>query len=280
MINHQPIYRKHLSKEQLRLLKIIGKFRFATIPLLSEWLEKNTSTVYERLLVLESQGYLLKRYDGSYRLRGKPAVYALRGKGIRILRDTTNTFSESVYRNQYKNPSASEALVDQSLKTFKLCLRLRTTYADKFDYFSKSEMARFDDVFIRPLSDLYIRSNQPLESTTDSKENTPDHFYHYQIELLPAGLMTWIIRKRINAHQEWYDENNGGEWHFTDSYPYLLLVCDNDNTEKRIHKLTDDSLLDFDVFTTTVERLESNISQIWLQYWDDDEFELAALGKQ
>lgn len=280
MLNHQPLYRKQLNKEQIRSLKIIGKFRFATIPLLSEWLEKDKSTVYERLLVLESQGFLLKSYDGSYRLRGKPAVYALKGKGIRLLRDTTNAFSDSVYRNQYKNSSASETLIDQSLKIFKLCLRLRNTYGDSFDYFSKSEIARFGDTFIQPLSDLYIRTNLPEDNAKDNAGDTPDYFYHYQIELIPAGLMTWIIRKRINAHQEWYDDNNGSEWRFTDTYPSLLLVCDNDSTEKRIHKLTDDSLLDFDVLTTTVERLESNESSVWLQYWDDDEFELTALGVQ
>lgn len=265
MLVKQPKYRKQLSKNQLVLLGLICKFRFVTVPLVSEWRGKDKSTIYERLLVLTEQGYIHMLYEKSYKLLGKPAIYTLTAKGIRALRDSGAGFSELVYKNQYKNSSASSQLADHSLDVFKLCLQLKTQYPEALDLFSKAEMTKFD-AFLRPLSDVFIRSNTNEDATK-----------YYLLETIEAGTLTWIIRKRINAHQEWYDENNEEGWEFEDNYPTLLLVCDNTNTEKRIHRLTDDSIFDFDVMTTTRERFESNDKQVWLAEWDEDVLKMETL---
>jgi hypothetical protein len=267
MLVKRPKYRKQLSKDQLKFLGITCKFRFVTVPLLSEWRGKDKSTIYERLLVLTDQGYLHKTYDKSWKLLGKPAVYSLAAKGIKTLRDNTDWFPEAVYKNQYKNRSASSQLVDHSLDLFKLCVQLKKQYGETLELFSKSEITKYEGLFISPLPDLYIRK--------ESKKDGQDA--HYQLERIEAGTFTWILRKRINAHQEWFDENNEEDWGFEDDYPTLLLLCGNASTEKRIHRLTDDSMMDFETRTTTRERLESGKQKVWLRYYDEDEMEFIEL---
>lgn len=261
-------HRSKLSVEQIKLLGLIAKFRFVTVELICKWREKSKATVYERFAVLEDLGYLQKRYEKSWKLLGRPAVYSLTGKGLRAVRDyKPGYFTDAVIRNQYKNKSASSQLVDHSLATSKLCLQLHKQY-EQYDIFSKSEMNQFE-AFMRPLPDFYIRVNRPDEDGNS---------VHYQLEVIEAGTFTWMVRKRINTHQEWFDDNNEEGWEFKDNYPTLLLVCDNNSTEKRIHRLTDDSSMDFETWTVTRERLATGKKKIWVPYWDEFEDDGVMVG--
>ena len=261
-------HRKQLSIGQIKLLGLVAKFRFVTVELISSWRDKSKATIYERLAILEDQGYLQKRYEKSWKLLGRPAVYSLTGKGLRMIRDhKPGYFTDAVIRNQYKNRSASLQLVDHSLDVAKLCVQLFKQYDGNYDIFTKSELDQFE-VFLRPLPDLYIRTNH-----TDDN----DQAVHYQLETIEAGTFTWMIKKRINAHQEWFDENNEDGWGFEDNYPHLLLVCDNKSTEKRIHRLTDEVYVDFETWTVTRERLETGDKKVWVRYWDEDDMEYLAL---
>jgi DNA-binding transcriptional ArsR family regulator len=259
-----PKYRKSMSKSQLQLLLVIFKFRFVSSEYIGNWLHKDKSTIYERLYVLEKQGYVHKDYDSTYHLRLRPAIYSLATKGIRYLRDSNVRLHEPALRNMYKNSSASLQLVDHSLNVFKLCILLKYQYPDSFALFTRSELSAFDD-FIRPLPDVYL-NRASKRSTTPS----------YQLEIVEAGTLTWIIRKRLQAHQDFYDESD--DWH--DAYPALLFVCGNNNTEKRIQRLVLNSFLDFEVYTSTQERINSGKTKVWLKEYDfdgDEEMEFVRL---
>jgi len=238
-----------------------------TVPIAAVWRDKDKSTIYERLLVLYKQGYLYKHYEKGWRLLGKPAVYSLSAKGIKAIRNNMNGhFSEAVLRNQYKNNSASLQLVDHSVAMATLCVHFKRQYGDTMQIFTKTELAKYDE-FIRPLPDIYLRKKRLKDG----------RYQHYYGEIIEAGTMTWLIRKRINAHQEWFDDNNDEGWAFEDNYPTLLLVCGNVSTEKRVHRLVDDARFDFDVYTTTRERFESRKKDVWLQYRDEDELEFVGI---
>lgn len=266
MLVKVPKYRKSISKSQLRLLSIIFKFRFVSSEYISSWLNKDKSTIYERLFVLVSRGYIRKDYDSTYRLRLRPAVYSLTAKGIKYLRGSEIKLSELALRNMYKNSSASLQLVDHSLNMFKLCLLLKNQYADTFDIFTRSELSAYNH-FIRPLPDLYVRR--------ESKRSTKPS---YQLETIEAGTYTWIIRKRLQAHQDFLDDSE--DW--DDNYPTLLIVCGNANTEKRIQQLVLNGYFDFEVYTTTEERLnmrDANNTRVWLTDFDpDDDEEMELVG--
>lgn len=218
--------------------------------------------MYERLAVLEDLDYVQKRYEKAWKLLGRPAVYSLTGKGLRAVRDyKPGYFSDAVIRNQYKNGSASLQLVDHSLDVAKLGVQLYKQYDSKYDIFAKSEIDQFE-AFLRPLPELYIRT---------SRTDEDDQPIHYQLETIKAGTFTWMIKKRINAHQEWFDENNEEGWEFEDNYPTLLLVCDNKSTEKRVHHLVSGKYMDFETLTTTRERLTTGKKKVWVQDWDEFE---------
>lgn len=254
MFVRHPKYRKQLSDKQSRILKLVFKFRFVSVPLLAECLGKDKSSVYEQLVGLVEQGYLLRQYDSSYRLQLKLATYALTAKGIKYLRDSTNgQLSDTALRNMYKNRTASDQLVVQSLDLFKLWLQLKQQYPDIFDVFTGSEMADATN-FVRPLPDLYLQRK-------NKRSAKPNYF----LETIEADTMSWILRKRLQAHEQWLDEH---EDVWGDNYPTLLFVCGNTNTEKRIQRMVNNSYFEFEVMTTTDERLTTHEPKVWVHEWD------------
>ena len=258
MLIKDPKSRKHISKSQLRLLLIIFKFRFVSTEYLSKHFKKDKSTIYERLFVLEIQGYVYKDYDSSFRLRQRPAIYSLTTKGIKYIRNNGPKLGEAALRNMYKNKTASTQLIDHSLNVFKLCLLLGDQYPDTFEIFTRSELSPFSD-FIKPRPDLYLRRASKRSLKSD-----------YQLETIDAGTMTWILKKRLQAHQSFCEEND--DW--DDNYPTLLLICGNNNTEKRIQRIVNNGGFDFIIQTTTQERLDTNVTKVWLKEyepnWDNE----------
>lgn len=253
MLVKNPSHRKALNSNQVRLLKVIFKFRFVSVPLLAEYLSKDKSTIYEQLLVLSSQNYITKSYDSSYRLPPRPATYAHAAKGIKYLRDNTD-LSQTALRNMYKNKTASEALVVQSLSNLKLCLQLRHQYPEIFTIYTKSELTQYDK-FLRPLPDLYLQR----------KNREQDKPNAYLIEFIEAGTFSWILRNRIRTHQDWSDED------YWKQYPYVLFICGNDSTEHRIQRMLENNFSDFEFYTTTTERLATSTTKVWRQVFEDDE---------
>lgn len=256
-----PKSRNNIVNSQLQLLLVIFKFRFVSSEYIGSWFHKDKSTMYERLLLLVQQGYINKHYESSYRLRLRPAEYSLSTKGIRYLRSNDNALSELALRNMYKNQSVSMDLIDHSLAVCKLCLLLRGHYPDTFDVFTRSEMSDID-ALIRPLPDLYLRR-------FNQRSTKPD----YQLEIIDAGTFTWIILKRLRAHQDFYEDSE--DWDTT--YPTLLVVCANQNTEKRIQRLVLQSYFDFEVYTTTEDRLTTGRASIWLTDCDPNDDEATEL---
>ena len=252
MLVKNPKYRKQISKSQLRLLLIIFKFRFVSTDCLGSYFKKDKSTIYERLLVLLQQGYIRKSYDSTYRIRQRPAIYSLSTKGIKYLRKNDSRVSENALRNMYKNKPASIELIDHSLDILKLYIKINNQYLGILDIFTKSEISAFND-FIRPLPDLFLRRSS-------KKSAKPS----YQLETIEAGTMTWIIRKRLIAHQEFYEDSEAWQ----NNYLTLLLLCENNSTERRIQKIVMNSFFDFDVLTTTRERLNTDAKKIWLKEYD------------
>lgn len=254
-------YKRQLSTVQLELVRLVVKFRFASVEVVSNWSGKSKSTIYERLAILDQQGYIQKRYEKKWKLLGKPALYSITGKGMRAVSDNyPGDFTDAVIRNQYKNKTASLQLMDYHLDIAKLCVQLKRQYDNGYSFHSKSELDRYD-ALIRPLPDLYIATD---------REDDEGQKISYQLEVVEAGLFTWMLRRRISAHQKWLDCEEGDGWSVEDEYPILLLVCSNSSTEKRIHRLTDDSIFDFEVWTVTRERLASSKKDVWIRYYDYD----------
>lgn len=243
MRKYQPKYRWKISRQQIELLLKVYAFRFVTSDLLAEDLGKDRSTVYERLSVLEQQQYIAKQYDSSYRVRMRPASYCLAPAGLRYLKQLDG-IDHATLRNYYKNKRQTEEQIDHCLYVYHIYLVLRQSYGTTWKILTKHEVNR--EELIRPTPELILRSQ-----VTDC----PD----YYLELAPKDIMSWILRRRINQHENWADE------HDDTRYPHVLFVAGNDNTEKRLWKLTDERYTDFKYFITTEKQLLNTANgKVWM----------------
>jgi predicted transcriptional regulator len=241
--------RYKISPSQTTILHALLKYRFLTTDLLAKLLKKDRSTIYERLAVLVDQAYVVKKYDSSYRINRRSASYYLAPAGIRYLK------SLGVERTQihYKNKDLTEAQIDEYYRYPKFSLSIHHNYPQTFRTYSKYQLNPED--YLNPMPWLLFAPD---------KEDAPELFLEY----IPAGEQSWIIRKRINQHIDYADEEADYR------YPYLLLVAGNNNTEKRIIKMSSGLIWDSELYTTTEERLLSGKKNIWLRPievdWDEE----------
>lgn len=235
-INSTRRYRISSSQEQLLLY--LHKYRFITSDLLAEILKKDRSTIYERLSVLEQQGYIAKQYDSSYRIRRRPATYCLAPTGIRYLKH------RDIKRTQlhYKSRNFTEDQIDLHLQYMKIGIILKKQYPNKFNSFTKYQLD--PDEFIKPMPYLMLEGIEKL---------TPD----YLVEIIPAQTMTWKLKKRINQHIQAADDKDY-------VYSNLLLIAGNSSTERRLVRLSHDLYADFEIFITTTDRISEKDKKIWL----------------
>lgn len=249
MRRYEPKTRYKVSSSQQQLLLCVLKCRFVSSDLLASVLGKDRSTIYERLSVLVDQGYLVKLYDKTYRLRQRPVIYHLAPLGIRYLKKLGTERTQL----HYKNKHFTDEQIDEQLLLARLTRTIRAAYGNAFALYTKYQLS---------LEDLYLipPPYAKLQGMTDA---IPD----YLIEYFPAFHQSWKIRKRINQHIDYADE------HDDYTYPHLLLVAGNASTEKRIARMTQETYTDFEIFATTQERILTEKPNIWLAPVDFDEDE-------
>jgi hypothetical protein len=246
------VFRSSLSSNQVRLLKVLYKFRYGSTDLVSEFLGKDRSTIYESFCLLHKQGYIHKFYDSSYRLRQRPAIYTLAAKGIKYLRDNTD-LDQTTLRNFYKNKTMRDEHIDHCLTVFAIALKLKAFIGKQFDLFTKYELNR--EVFINPLPELYLQAKS---------EQKPD----YVLDIFTPGTYSWLLRKRIRQHQEAADESEY-------RYPNVLLMAQNESTERRLFRMTYETYDDFKFFLTQQDLLLSiQDGKAWIDMEETDDEEI------
>jgi len=253
-----PKYRRPLNVNQIRLLKLLYKFRFVSVPLLSDYLGRDKSSVYENLFVLGKQGFVAKRYDKSYKLLGKPASYHLAAGGIKYLRDKTKA-SHSVLRNMYKNKIVSQVHIDHCLQVFALYSALNTQTNSGFNQYTRYELAG-SELFPNPLPDLYLERKR-------TKAGKP---FDYTLDIFEASTPFFVLKKRLRAYQDHCDEAMLPD----ETYPYVLIAVANERTEQRLLRFIESAILGFEAYTTTTERIldwDKLNPAIWKDIFEEDE---------
>ena len=103
---------RKLNKGQVAVLKLLYRYRFTTSELLAKAEgQKHLQVTRSRLEVLEKQGYIHRRYDNSYKLRGRFAAYCLTAKGLSYLK-SIDVAEPQIIKMMYNDPKASEKFVD------------------------------------------------------------------------------------------------------------------------------------------------------------------------
>lgn len=249
MRRYEAKTRYKISNGQLELLLLVLKFRFVSTDILAECLGKDRSTIYERLSVLADQEYVIKRYDKTYRFRQRPVIYYLAPAGIRHLIKAGHHRA----RLHYKNKDFTDEQIDEQLLLGRLSRAIQTPYTNKLTLMTKYE-AGADDFYLTP---------PPYAKFVGRANSIPDYFTEY----FPPYYESWKIRKRINQHIAYADE------HDEYTYPNLLLICGNESTLKRVVRLTADVIIDFEILSSTLERVNGGEAKVWLKPdevdWDE-----------
>jgi len=265
----EPKYRKKLNTEQLDVLELLYRFRFASSKQIAVYQQKQASkAVSKRLKILEDQGLISKRYDKSYKLRGRPAAYYLPPAGARTLETTTERHPDEPIniKRIYKDKDVSENFIEHCSNILDVYLELGTLFPkkDTFTYATNSKLnCEKYDFFPSPRPDAYIRINK----TTKNEK-------HFFLDIFEVTQPYFILVRRIKKYLKYSED---GDWSETDTdFPTILIACATASVQKRLRKRIakelQDSYEEITFATTTIEALkdmaETN-GKIWLPIDED-----------
>ena len=213
---------RSLNPAQIEVLELLHKFKFASADLIAQHFRKSSGVfVYKRLQILVDQGYVIKRFDKSYKIQGKPASYCLSPAGGRLLNEREGTSELINIKALYKNKTLTEAYVTHCMEIFSIYLRLRTIYADSLRFFTKNELTKYD-YFPEPLPDAYFR----LSTESDTKQ--------FFIIVCSASQPFFTYTRRLKRLLAYVDDE---EWSVTETeLPATLLICETYALQKRLQK--------------------------------------------
>lgn len=237
-----------LNQKQLHTLTLLYKFRFITIPLLTEYNnQKHQSTTLRNLKVLLDQGLIGRYFNSSFKIDRKPAYYYLDKNGINLLKDDAR-FNSKVLHTFYKNKSVSESFMKHTIDVLEVFNSLKSTN-ENLDIFTKQEISSFDN-FPADKPDLYVRGNN-------------DYFIN-----LAHRIPLYLTRKKLTQYIAHYE---AGDWN-NKNYPSILFVLNSGSDERRLldyaKKSIESAGIDIDelnIGTTTMKAItrKTHVSSIW-----------------
>ena len=218
MQSYKQKHRKQLNSDQLDLLRLLSRFRFASSDLIAKYFNK-PSGMYanKRLTILKDQDYIIRRYEPSYKLAGRPAAYYLSPKGAHILNelDLVNISLKSIYRSD----ALSDNFVDHCLSLLNIYLSLNALYKDQLSFLTKAEISKLD-YFPKQLPDAYFKL---------SKKN---HAKHYFLEIVDEATPLFILKRRIKQYIYYKDVR---DWEEIDKiFPSIIFYCKSVTTSKKL----------------------------------------------
>ena len=256
-----PKFRKSLNPNQLQTLQLLFKFRYISSPLLATITNKSRQSVQQTLQRLEEQDFVGKKYDSSFRLQGKQAIYYLRPKAIRELKQRYN-YNQSALNVMARNASLSESFMQHHLEVIKVYLSLRRDYGSEFHIFSQSELTNFG-YFMHPLPDLYLhRIKQNNNLPTD-----------YVLNIF-TDKPTFVIKKLLDSYYKHCD-NNTWQADTKTKYPTILICCPSPRVELTIQAFSE-RMIDrtggdeLNILTTTNKALLSEEPTVWSDVLEPD----------
>ncbi|MFZ2836394.1 MAG: MarR family winged helix-turn-helix transcriptional regulator [Candidatus Saccharimonadales bacterium] len=240
--------RYSLNQKQLHILMLLYKFRFITIPLLTTYKNLKSNSLQRTFDILLEENYIDRRFDVSYKIDRKPAIYYLAAKGVAALKADPR-FNPVTLHSYYKNRSVTDVFMQHAVDTLEVYNNLKHSYEDRFEIFTRQEVAHFDD-FPETKPDLYLRGDREYFLT------------------LAYDTQLFLVRKRLAEYITHFDEDGWAKGR----YPALLFIFADSNSERRFLEFANTSLesagIDTDelsIGTTTMRALRGipAISAIW-----------------
>ena len=261
--NTEPKYRKKLNEEQLAALNLLYTFRFASNEQIARYQRKlSNKHVQKRLKILEDQEYIAKRYDKSYKLKGKPAAYYLLPKGVRALIGLGNRDENEPIniKRIYKGKDVSEGFIQHSLNILSTYLALSALHGSKLDFFTRSDLKYEQfEFYPQPLPDAHVRI-----STKDGDKN-------FFLDIFEDSQPFFVLIRRIKKYLEYA---GSGDWP-EEPLPTILVVVENKSVHKRLRKRIAKELRDsYEEVSFATTRLEylfdpEHKGKVWLPIDED-----------
>jgi len=151
-----------------------------------------------------------------------------------------------------------EEQIDKYLNIYTIYLNLRTRLGDKFNLYTKWELNK--EAFPSPPPELWLERKQADSDDLD-----------YVLDIFPAFTLSWLLRRRLRQYQDFEDDSEYESTH-------VLLVAQNESTERRLFKMTQDAMQDFDFYITQQDfLLNSEDEDIWIDLMESDEDEFVRI---
>ena len=266
-------YRRPLNKQQIRTLYVLYWFRFCTSKQLAMFLHKDgPKAIQDKLKILEDQQLIGKRYDKSYKLAGRPAEYFITPAGARALEKANpSSTNQWATKSLYKNKTVSDTFLKHCIAITDINLQLSAIYGEKFQRFSKSYMAQYDN-YPEWTPDTYLRLD--AKSTSETK--------HYFVDVWDGTKPFFVtVRKTRN----YVNFKESGDWLEDTPFPAILAICENMYAQKKLNRqmkrILNDTWDDELIFATTTKgqlyEATKPTDKIWLKINMDDDPEKATL---
>ena len=213
-----------LKKGQIDILEVLYGGRFCSCRLLADRLGITSgSSLHEKLNVLMKHGFVDRRYDKSFRLRGMPAAYYVTPKGLRQLQliHGRERVTDAIVKAGYRDRVVSQAFVNHAVSVYMYTNQLRHRY---------------------PLLEVLLRREMMLYSYVPA--NPPDAFLSLRVgdgirqfffDVVSKDMLPSTIRRRIVGYMSFFDS---GGWNEANSdMPKLLLLLEDPAMKRRLERI-------------------------------------------
>lgn len=206
-----------LTTKQQTILNLLYRFRFATSEQLSKALNVTKASINKRLKLLLEQELIDRKYN---RISREYAAYYLSTKGINELKKISKQkYLPKVLRNARRDGENSAQFISHCLGVFDVYNKLRASYGDELQFFTKSQMAAVA-YFPKQLPDAHVQLG-----ASDTKL--------FLLELVNESQPFFLATRAIIRYINYADK---GDWPSQYEFPKLLVVCDSVALQKRLVK--------------------------------------------
>ncbi len=263
----QKYVRDKLNSGQVKVLKIVYRYRFVSRQLLASGLGvKPENGLYEKLEILVGHEYLGKRLEKQLTLQNVPAAYYLTPKGLNYLKELPDHeyVDDQAAQESYRDKSVTGfPFIRHCLNVYGQTLALQKQYPD-LKVFTQRDMRHYS-YFPEKLPDAF------LSLASDDPERPHRFFFN-----IVRDRQSWNdLVNKLKEYTEFFDD---GGWDETGSpLPAILLVSEWGPSERGIQRFVRRTLDRLDselrVYTTTTNAIRDTPDNlvVWTDIQDTDE---------
>jgi len=206
-------------------------------------------------------GFVDRRYDKSFRLRGMPAAYYVTPKGLRQLQliHGRERVTDAIVKAGYRDRVVSQAFVNHTVRVCAYINQLQHRYPS-LEVLLRREMMLYSYVPANPPDAfLLLRVNDGIRQSGIRK---------FFFDVVSKDMLPSTIRRRLAGYMSFFD--NGGWDEMNSELPKLLLLLEDTAMKRRLERIARAIRSRFDlddeieIYIAMAEDLLNGDTAIWL----------------